>query len=197
MDTVRTACLPDMTDARQMNAACPQVADETRVACVVIGICLANEMQYDFAPVIDIWAGDPSWFCRTGSLGNAHEQKCFIPKLCCSRVESAYHLEIGLRGTHLCELVVSAVSAELTPNLTSLLPGEVTVEPLPDGLARITARLVEGKSAVYRACIQSGIRDLSRSIRNPVNVPAVTLKHGIESLQLAVEAEALGRRSRL
>ncbi|MBW4439089.1 MAG: Gfo/Idh/MocA family oxidoreductase [Pleurocapsa minor GSE-CHR-MK-17-07R] len=85
------------------------------------------------------------------------------------------------------------ITTEQATSLATLLPGSVTAEPLSDGQIRIRARLVEGKSAVYRACIQSGIRDLAHSIRNPGNDPAVTLQHGIESLRMAVEAESLGR----
>jgi predicted dehydrogenase len=89
------------------------------------------------------------------------------------------------------------ITAEQTADLTALLPGLVTVELLPGELQRVTALLVEGKSAVYRACIQAGVRDLICSIRDLDYSQSVTIQHGIESLRMAIEAESLGRRPRL
>jgi predicted dehydrogenase len=48
----------------------------------------------------------------------------------------------------------------------------------------------EGKSAVYRACIQSGLRDLANAVRDAAHPLVVTGRDGYESLRMAVEATA-------
>lgn len=100
----------------------------------------------------------------------------------------------------LCEWVptlmeISAVTAEKADTLRVTLPGEVDLEPMQHDLYRITARLTEGKSAVYRACIQRGIRDFAVAVRDPHHVLRVTVNQGLDSLRLAVEAETLSSSS--
>ncbi len=48
----------------------------------------------------------------------------------------------------------------------------------------------EGKSAVYRACIQAGLRDLAHAVRDPSHPLAVTGRDGYDSLHMAVQAIA-------
>ncbi|MBK9747736.1 MAG: Gfo/Idh/MocA family oxidoreductase [Chloroflexi bacterium] len=47
------------------------------------------------------------------------------------------------------------------------------------------------KSAVYRACIQAGMRDLAGAVRDPNKSLRVTVEHGLASLRMALEAERL------
>jgi predicted dehydrogenase len=74
-----------------------------------------------------------------------------------------------------------------------LLPGQVTQRPLDNGRTRIVATLVEGKTAVYKASIQAGMRDLALAVRSPDHALSVTGAHGLNSLRMAVEAERLGK----
>lgn len=72
-----------------------------------------------------------------------------------------------------------------------LLPGEVQAHQAETNLTRLTARLPQGKSAVYRECIQGGIRDLARAVRDPDSPLRVTGEHGIASLSMAIAAHSL------
>ena len=91
-------------------------------------------------------------------------------------------------------LEIAAVTPEQITALTPLLPGDVYVEAVGAGLHRIHARLPQGKSAVYRSCIQDGMRDLARAVRDPAHPLTVTVEHGLHSLRMAVEAERLPHR---
>lgn len=84
---------------------------------------------------------------------------------------------------------IEGLSPESADALMPLLPGEVRA----DQNGRLEARLTQGKSAVYRECIQGGIRDLARAVRDPSSPLRVTGEHGIASLHMAVEAEQHGR----
>ncbi|MBK8023084.1 MAG: Gfo/Idh/MocA family oxidoreductase [Chloroflexi bacterium] len=88
---------------------------------------------------------------------------------------------------------VDSVRPGLIDTVRSFLPGSVRVEEAPGGLMRLNARLTEGKSAVYRRCIQEGIRDLAGAVRNPGVPLRVTAEHGLASLRMAADAERLGR----
>ena len=81
----------------------------------------------------------------------------------------------------------------LTPvapeNVERFLPGSVTTARLPDGRAMLRAELVEGISAVYRQCIQDGMRELTQAVRDPSRKLNVTGQHGMDSLRMAVDAE--------
>jgi len=72
----------------------------------------------------------------------------------------------------------------------ALLPGEVALASLPDGRFRATASAPEGKSAVYRASIQAGLRNLIRAVRGAEPL-AVTGRMGLDSLAMACRARAL------
>ena len=56
--------------------------------------------------------------------------------------------------------------------------------------SRLKSTAPEGKSAVYRACIQAGMRDLAQAVRDPTHALVVTGRDGYDSLKMAVEATA-------
>lgn len=70
--------------------------------------------------------------------------------------------------------------------LANYLPGAPL--PQPDAPGRVVSYAPEGKSAVYRAAIQAGMRDLALAVRDPAHRLAVTGQEGYESLRLAVAA---------
>lgn len=74
--------------------------------------------------------------------------------------------------------------------LRSYLPGQMA-EPERIGAQqyRLFAFAPEGKSAIYRASVQAGMRDLAQAVRDPSHRLAVTGQDGLESLRLAVQAE--------
>jgi len=77
--------------------------------------------------------------------------------------------------------------------LTDYLPGEVVPQPQAeqadqDALRRYLSRAPEGKTALYRTCIQAGMRDLALAIRDPQRQLGVTGQHGYDSLRLALAA---------
>lgn len=69
------------------------------------------------------------------------------------------------------------------------LRGTVEQQTLPDGRHLIRAYAPEGKSLLYRACIQDGLRDLALAVRDPEHTLTVTGEHGLQSLQMATQAE--------
>ncbi|MBI5666536.1 MAG: Gfo/Idh/MocA family oxidoreductase [Chloroflexi bacterium] len=75
--------------------------------------------------------------------------------------------------------------------LRHYLPGQVAESERVGSQHRVCAFAPEGKSAIYRASIQAGMRDLARAVRNPAHTLAVTGQDGLDSLRLAVQAEAL------
>lgn len=80
----------------------------------------------------------------------------------------------------------------ITPDqLLKFLPGQVQTFTQPDGRFLMKAHLVEGKSSVYRQCIQNGMRQFAYAIKEGKPLK-VTGKHGLESLRMAVIAENLG-----
>jgi predicted dehydrogenase len=72
--------------------------------------------------------------------------------------------------------------------LQTYLPGEVESRVQADGRTFARAFAPEGKAAVYRACIQDGLRDLAQAVRDPNHALAVTGREGLASLRLAVDA---------
>jgi predicted dehydrogenase len=72
-----------------------------------------------------------------------------------------------------------------------LLPSQVSEQ---DGMLR--AALPEGKSAAYTACIQAGMRELARAVRDASAPLAVTAEHGLASLRLAADATRLSIHAR-
>lgn len=82
--------------------------------------------------------------------------------------------------------IVTPLSFDL---LIDYLPGEAEpVETTPTGTFRLISRAPEGKSAVYRACIQAGMSDLARAVREPEHSLSVTGQEALNSLRLAVQA---------
>ncbi len=75
-----------------------------------------------------------------------------------------------------------------TEVLQPYLPGKVETHLRPDGRTFAFASAPEGKSAVYRASIQAGLRDLAQAVRQPEHTLAVTGAEGLASLRLAVAA---------
>ncbi len=88
--------------------------------------------------------------------------------------------------------VIAFAEAQSTA-LQPLLTGNVHVDVLPNGA--LTVRAAGNKAAVYRLCIQDGIRDLARAVRNPTTSLAVTVDHGLASLRMAVAAERAASRA--
>ncbi len=76
----------------------------------------------------------------------------------------------------------------------AFLPGEMVLTPQPDGRFHAMTRAPEGKSAVYRASIQAGLRNLIRAIQGqePLRVSG---QNGLDSLAMACRARALATRS--
>lgn len=89
---------------------------------------------------------------------------------------------------------LTALTSETASILRAALPGEVNVEPTQHDLYCVTARLTEGKSAVYRECVQHGIRDFALGVRLPHHVLSVNVDHALDSLRLAVEADTLSHK---
>lgn len=81
----------------------------------------------------------------------------------------------------------------LTPidfdSLRSSLPGLLEFKQQANRRNWICARAPEGKSAVYRQCIQAGLRDLVNALDDPQHLLKATGMNGLESLRLAVMAE--------
>jgi predicted dehydrogenase len=80
--------------------------------------------------------------------------------------------------------------------LIPFMPGVVETGTVSATMRRLTATLPEGKAAVYRAAIQAGMTDLARAVRNPRHTLSVTGTHGLDSLRMAVDAEAQSAASR-
>ena len=81
--------------------------------------------------------------------------------------------------------IVTRVEPE---RLQVYLPG-ATEPAAPIGeMRRLTSHAPEGKSALYRACIQAGMSDLALAVRDAARELAVTGRDGYDSLRLAVEA---------
>src|SRR5262249_39776469 len=68
------------------------------------------------------------------------------------------------------------------------LPGMVDYMILPDGRTRARAIAPQGKSALYRECIQAGMRDLVEAIHYPERQLRVTGDDALQSLRVAAEA---------
>lgn len=82
--------------------------------------------------------------------------------------------------------IVTTVEREA---LDAYLPGEAERRTEDAGnMRRYVSRAPEGKSALYRACIQAGMRDLALAVRSPDHRLAVTGREGYDSLRLAVAA---------
>lgn len=81
--------------------------------------------------------------------------------------------------------IVTTVDEEM---LRPYLPGKVESHTRHDGRTFAYAYAPEGKSAVYRACIQDGLRDLAAASREPEHRLAVTGREGLDSLRTAVTA---------
>lgn len=83
-----------------------------------------------------------------------------------------------------------------TEDLMPYLPGEAEpAQSTSSGtMRRLISRAPEGKSAVYRACIQAGMRDLALAVRDPQHQLSVTGQEGYNSLRLAVQATELSRK---
>lgn len=81
--------------------------------------------------------------------------------------------------------ILTPVSAEA---LRPYLPGSAEVHVRDDGRTSAYAYAPEGKSSIYRACIQSGMRDLAQAVRQPQRSTIVTGRDGLQSLKLAVAA---------
>jgi predicted dehydrogenase len=81
--------------------------------------------------------------------------------------------------------ILTSVSAKA---LQAYLPNEAEVSTRGDGRTFVCAYAPEGKSSVYRASIQAGMRDLVRAVNDPGYALDVTGREGLASLQLAVIA---------
>lgn len=82
------------------------------------------------------------------------------------------------------EILTTVDAAALKP----YLPGVAETQIQVDGRIFARAHAPEGKSLVYRAAIQAGLRDLAQAARDPDHALAVTGRAGLVSLQLAVAA---------
>lgn len=80
--------------------------------------------------------------------------------------------------------IITPLPAEL---VLPFLPGTSSVTPM-QGVIHIGTTLSGGKSAVYRQCIQDGMRQLADAARDPSAALQVTVEHGIASLRMAVDA---------
>lgn len=79
-------------------------------------------------------------------------------------------------------------------HISDLLPdGAVLADRDSGGLHTLDISLPQGKAAVYRACIQDGIRDLALAVRDPARTLTVSAAQGLASLRMAVEAEQFGQ----
>jgi len=90
----------------------------------------------------------------------------------------------------LCEWIPTSLQVATTEpleNFRSQLPGDVTTKYVGSQL-RVTTRAPEGKTSLYRRCIQSGLLNLIRAIQNPDTPLAVTGVDALESLRLALAA---------
>jgi predicted dehydrogenase len=81
--------------------------------------------------------------------------------------------------------IVATVEEDM---LRPYLPGKVETHTRHDGRTFAYAYAPEGKSNVYRACIQDGLRDLVEAVREPEHALAVTGREGVESLRMAADA---------
>lgn len=88
--------------------------------------------------------------------------------------------------------ILAATETQAEAVKTLLPAAEIRAQPEGE-MIRLQARLAQGKSDVYRACIQGGIRDLARAARDPAAALTVTAEHGIASLKMAVAAEKFNR----
>lgn len=85
--------------------------------------------------------------------------------------------------------IVTPVDAD---NLLPLLPGKVKVKQTPGGRSYITAYAPDGKTAVYRQCIQRGMSNLVSEITGESYGLTVMPHMALSSLKMAVDAENLG-----
>jgi predicted dehydrogenase len=72
--------------------------------------------------------------------------------------------------------------------LRPYLPGKVETHTRHDGRTFAYAYAPEGKSNVYRTCIQDGLRDLVAAVNEPEHALSVTGREGLDSLRMAVAA---------
>jgi predicted dehydrogenase len=84
------------------------------------------------------------------------------------------------------ELFAPISFAELQPFLRGSLEHHTV-----DGKTWARAYAPEGKSALYRQCIQAGMRDLAAAVRHSDHQLAVTGEQGLDSLRMAAAAESL------
>lgn len=73
--------------------------------------------------------------------------------------------------------------------LKPFLSGAIETERLPDQRLNVRVYAPEGKSTVYRACIQAGMRDLVAATRNPAHSPEITGENALTSLSMALAAD--------
>jgi predicted dehydrogenase len=90
-------------------------------------------------------------------------------------------------------LEIAGIDAAQAEAVRPLLPGVVQAEAAEGPAWQARAVLPEGKAAVYRACVQQGMRQLAQAVRDPAAPLAVTAEHGLASLRMAVAAEALAQ----
>jgi predicted dehydrogenase len=81
-----------------------------------------------------------------------------------------------------------AVDVPAAPIVELLTEGVLMTHGVSGGMNRLDVTLSQGKSAVYRACIQDGIRDLAHAVRGSSTALAVTAADGLASLRMAIEA---------
>jgi predicted dehydrogenase len=84
------------------------------------------------------------------------------------------------------ELLTPVSFAELQPFLKGSLEHQTA-----EGKTWARAYAPEGKSTLYRQCIQAGMRDLAAAVRKADHPLTVTGEHGLDSLRMAVAAESL------
>ncbi len=81
--------------------------------------------------------------------------------------------------------ILTTVDADM---LRPYLPGSVDLHQQHDGRTFACAHAPEGKSRLYQACIQAGMRDLVLAVHDPNYSLSVSGADGLESLRMAAAA---------
>lgn len=85
------------------------------------------------------------------------------------------------------------ITPEPADAITPLLPGNLYIHTLENGQTLIGAALPGNKSDVYQRAIQAGMSELAQAASRDAGALRVTGAMGLDSLRMAVEAEALAQ----
>ncbi len=97
------------------------------------------------------------------------------------------HAYVHLHGWVPTKLTLTGLDAAGQAAIQRFMTDDLHVAPVSSN--SLVVDTIGDKSAVYRACIQAGMRDLAGAVRDANKSLQVTVEHGLASLRMAQEAE--------